>query len=52
MEKILVNASSNSIMLRDKTNRRARRKIKKDIEATAYLNMQRKYATYAFLNIS
>jgi hypothetical protein len=52
MEKILVNASSNSIMLRDKTNRRTRRKIKKDLETIAYLNMQRKYATYAFLNIS
>ena len=51
MEKILVNASSNSIMLRDKTNRRTRRKIKKDLEAIAYLNMQRKYATYMFLNI-
>jgi hypothetical protein len=39
-------------MLRDKTNRRTRRKMKKDLEAIAYLNMQRKYATYAFLNIS
>jgi hypothetical protein len=36
MEKILVNASSNSIMLSDKTNRRARRKIKKyDLEVIA-----------------
>jgi hypothetical protein len=52
MEKILVNASSNSIILRDKTNRRTRRKIKKGLEAIAYLNMQRNYATYAFLNIS
>ena len=42
MEKILVNASSNSIMLKDKTNRRIRRKMKKDLEAIAYLNMQRK----------
>ena len=25
--------------------------MKKDLEAIAYLNMQRKYATYAFLNI-
>jgi hypothetical protein len=35
MEKILVSASSNSIMLRDKANRRARRKMKKDLEAIA-----------------
>jgi hypothetical protein len=42
MEKILVSASSNSIMLRDKTNRRTRRKTKKeDLEAIAQLNMQK-----------
>jgi len=36
MEKILVSASSNSIMLRDKANKRTRRKIKKeDLESIA-----------------
>jgi hypothetical protein len=36
MEKIRVSASSNNIILRDKTNRTTRRKMKKgDVEAIA-----------------
>jgi hypothetical protein len=39
-------------MLRDKKNRTTIRKMKNDFEAIAYFNMQSRYTTYGFPNIS